>query len=334
MAGQINWFFSIILIGFIFFMIKIIKSKKIKIDIKFLSILYWFLWLIPYLFFLSFIQGIFHRHYIVVLAPPIAALCGIFSIKLWDSYKGEEKIGFLFPVAIFLTGFFHFYIVKFFKNLPMQSGLIILLITSIISILLILKKLSVVIFKRIPNIFLYIPVIIILSISPLYWSFTPLIYGGNFALPYASPELDRDTTKGNRFISKKGIFEPDIKIMYDFLVKNNESEEFLIATPSTYAYAVSLILYHENKKKPVMTIGGFTGRDPILSLDSLKDFIDKGKVRFFLVPTLLGVQDQKGNAQLYHWLIEHGKKVDKKLWFNNFITRLISEPLELYDLKQ
>lgn len=334
LAGQLSWFFPVIFIGLLFSLTRIKKAKYLGNDIRQLSILYWLLWLFPYMLYLSFTTGIFHRHYVVMLAPPIAALSSIFSIKLWDYYIGKDKSGFLFPIAVFLTGLLHFYIIKLYLNIPKNSGLIILILTSIISIILILKKLSIVLFEKIPGIILYIPVIIILSVSPFYWACTPLIYGGNFALPYASPELNRDAAKGIRFKSKHGIFEPEIKIMYDFLIKNKNNEEFLVATPSAYAYAASLILYQENKDNPVMAIGGFTGKDIILSLDELKQYINNGKVRFFFVPTILGVKDEKGNAKLYHWLIEHGKLVDRKLWFSPLISHLITERLELYDLKQ
>ncbi len=332
-AGQISWFFSVLLLGLIFSVFKIIKNKHIVSDIKQLSILYWFLWLIPYFFFLSYTNGIFHIHYVVVLAPSIAALIGIFFIQLWDSYNSEEKIGFLFPAAVFLTGLLHFYIINLYDIIPKQYGLIILIITSIITIILILKKLSVNYIVKTPNIFLYLPVIIILSVSPFYWACTPLIYGGNIALPYASPDLDRDPAKGSSFISKTGTFDPDLKIMYDFLINNNDKEEFLVATPSSYAYGVSLILYQENKNNPVMTIGGFTGGDPILNLNDLKNYIDDGKVRFFFVPTTLGDPNKKGNIQLYYWIIEHGKKIDKKLWYSPLISSINSQPFDLYDMK-
>lgn len=333
LAGQISWFFPIIFIGLFLLFMDI--NNKSGADIKKLSILYWFLWLIPYSFYLSFTTGIFHRYYVAALAPPIAALCGVISTWLWDLYSSNEESGFLFPAAIFLTGLLQFYIINNENyGIPKYSGFIILIIVSVISTLLILKKLSVRLINKLPDRFLYIPVILVLCAAPFYWACTPLVYGGNFVLPYASPELSNDIAKGANFIKNDQIRAYWIKPLYDFLAKNRNNEKYLAAVPSVYAYAVLLILFNENKNIPVMAVGGFAGKDPVINLEELKKYIKDGDIRFFLVPSFLEHSKEKGNMQLYQWVIEHGKLVDKKLWNDYYIPNLfIPDSLDLYDLK-
>lgn len=205
LAGQISWFLPFVLLGLPFLLLK--RSEKLGTDTKRLSILYWLLWLLPYALYLSFSTGVIHRHYVVVLAPPIAALCGILSVQLWDSYKSNGKSRFLLPAAVFLAGLFQFIIVnkycivpKIFLRIPGYSALVILITVTVLSFLLALKKLSVGLDKRIPGIALYIPVLVALSAAPFYWACTPLIYGGNYALPYAAPDLYTDSVKGWRFV--------------------------------------------------------------------------------------------------------------------------------------
>jgi 4-amino-4-deoxy-L-arabinose transferase-like glycosyltransferase len=350
LSGQISWFLPLVFMGLLFSLIK--PRDKSGTDIEKLSILYWFLWLSPYALYLSFSTGIVHLHYVAALAPPIAALCGIYLIRLWDSYNGKEKSGFLFAVAVFLTGLLHFIIVneycrvpKIFLRVPRYFAAIILIIVTIFSLLSILRKSSVKLNKGIPGIVLYIPIIIALSASPFYWACTPLIYGGDCILPYASPDLYTDSVKGFRFVEDDHadrILPSYVNPMYEFLTKNRNKEEFLAAVPSPYAGAALLMLYNENNNIPVMTIGGFTGTDPILDLEELKRYVRDGKVRFFLVPSYLEHPEEMpflvesgGNEQLYQWVIDHGKKLDKKLWDNNgLIVFPIPDPMSLYDLKK
>ncbi|MGA2641937.1 MAG: hypothetical protein ABSG21_13675, partial [Spirochaetia bacterium] len=171
LAGQISWFLPFAL----FVPFSLLKRKeKLGTDTKRLSILYWLLWLLPYALYLSFSTGVIHRHYVVVLAPPIAALCGILSVQLWDSYKTNEKSRFLFPAAVFLAGLFQFIIVnqycivpKIFLRIPRYSALVILITVTVLSLLLVLKKLSVRLEKKIPGIALYVPVLVALSAAPI-----------------------------------------------------------------------------------------------------------------------------------------------------------------------
>jgi 4-amino-4-deoxy-L-arabinose transferase-like glycosyltransferase len=330
LAGQVSWFLPFVLVGLLF---SLRKQKP--------SSLYWVLWLLPYALYLSFSTGVIHRHYVVMLAPPIAALCGIVAIQLWDSYKSKERVGFLLPVAVLLTGLFQYSIVNAYYRVP---ALILLAAVLALSILLVVRKASVKLERKIPGIILYVPLILVLCAGPFYWACTPLIYGGNYAVPYASPDLSTEPYKGWRFVKyghSDQVLPSCVNPMYDFLVENRSTEEFLMAVPSSYATAALLMLYNQNRNIPVMTVGGFTGTDPILSLEKLKKCVREGRVRYFLVPSYLenpeerSVRAESGaNDQLYAWVIENGAKVEKSLWNSGFVTYPITDPMSLYDVKR
>lgn len=123
-------------------------------------------------------------------------------------------------------------------------------------------------------------------------------------------------------------------------MQNRTNEQFLVAVPSSYATAALLMLYDRNMNIPVMTIGGFTGTDPILSVESLTRYVQEGKVRFFLVPSYLENPESKSlliapgnNDQIYKWVIDHGRKVEKELWNTGLVTFPIPDPMSLYDVK-
>ncbi|MNP71440.1 hypothetical protein D3C76_1678290 [compost metagenome] len=48
--------------------------------------LFWLAWLVPVMGFFS-IAGFFHQYYLVMMAPPVAALAGAGWSKLWTLYR-------------------------------------------------------------------------------------------------------------------------------------------------------------------------------------------------------------------------------------------------------
>jgi len=78
---------------------------------------------------------------------------------------------------------------------------------------------------------------------------------------------------------------------------------------------------------PVMAIGGWSGRDPILTVDQFAALVAVGQVRYVLLPDGLGRDDRVGpnldardgliasrNGDLFRWVTEHGQPVDPALW--------------------
>ena len=53
-------------------------------DVQRASVLGWGLWLLAAAAVLSFMNGIFHAYYTVILGPPVAALVGIGAVVCWD----------------------------------------------------------------------------------------------------------------------------------------------------------------------------------------------------------------------------------------------------------
>ncbi len=61
--------------------------------------------------------------------------------------------------------------------------------------------------------------------------------------------------------------------------------------------------------QPVMALGGFSGGDPILSVQQLAERVRKNDVRFFLLPTQAGQQ-----ADLIRWVSGNCRPVPPNLW--------------------
>jgi hypothetical protein len=68
--------------------------------------------------------------------------------------------------------------------------------------------------------------------------------------------------------------------LINYLEANQGNAKFLVAVPSSQGIADQLIIA---TNKPVMSLGGFSGSDPILTTSQLASLVANGTVRFFLL---------------------------------------------------
>ena len=73
--------------------------------------LFWLAWLVLVMGFFS-IAGILHQYYLIMMAPPIAALAGAGGPELWSYYKERSTwLSWLLPPAVLTTAVFEWYII-------------------------------------------------------------------------------------------------------------------------------------------------------------------------------------------------------------------------------
>lgn len=86
LSDQIVWFLPLAFLGFIAASIK--ERLRIKLDTdKKQALILWGMWLVPEFVYFSFNTGMFHPHYLTMMAPPAAALSGIGIVSMWEMYK-------------------------------------------------------------------------------------------------------------------------------------------------------------------------------------------------------------------------------------------------------
>ena len=115
LSDQIVWFIPLALLGFIAGAIK--EKLRFKLDNKRkLSLVLWFVWLVPEFIYFSYTTGLFHPYYLTMMAPPIAALSGIGIAAMWQFYKeGGWKSWFL-PVAFVVEGLTHMLMLSYYYS--------------------------------------------------------------------------------------------------------------------------------------------------------------------------------------------------------------------------
>ncbi|MDF2937762.1 MAG: 4-amino-4-deoxy-L-arabinose transferase [Paenibacillaceae bacterium] len=260
---------------------------------------FWLAWLVPGMIFFS-IAGFFHHYYLIMLAPPLAALTGAGWMELWRRYR--ENAGWtvwFFPAAVAATAALQWYFVHPYDSQIGTGWSIAIAATGgAASIFLVLAKL---LKKAVPAAAAVLALLVLL-IGPLYWAATPITYGQSAQLPQAGPGTSNrfgGGDGGGRGGDQASIDEG----LYQYLTEHQTGETFLFAT-TRYNTAVPYII---EKGAAVMAMGGYSGSDPILTTESLEAMVAEGKVKYFLISNSGGPGG--GSSELTQWIISHGKAI-------------------------
>jgi len=247
------------------------------------------------------IANLFHRYYLEMMAPAIAALVGAGLVAMWDDYRRPGWRGWLLPLALVVTAAVEGLILAPFPDWSRWLTPLVLGLCLASAGLLILFR-----GRTLPgtnqhavHITQYAVVIGLLAllIAPTVWALIPVWHGGDPGLPFAGPEL---LEKGSR---RSG--PPDVSRLVDYLLANRGEAVFLVATIRASEAAPIILATGE----PVMALGGFTGRDQILSVDDLENWVAAGAVRFFLVPPRSDSQ-----RDLVAWITTNCRVVPTEEW--------------------
>jgi 4-amino-4-deoxy-L-arabinose transferase-like glycosyltransferase len=95
--------------------------------------------------------------------------------------------------------------------------------------------------------------------------------------------------------------------MINYLVANQGSATYLVATADSQT-AASIILASD---RPVMSLGGFSGGDPILTVDQFASLVQAGEVRYVLLSGRGGGPGgQNGTSAIMSWVQANGTAVN------------------------
>jgi 4-amino-4-deoxy-L-arabinose transferase-like glycosyltransferase len=289
LSGQISWMLPFALIGLLGVIVSWCRDRRGQAaEMK--ETIFWAAWLVPVAGFFS-IAGFFHQYYLIMLAPPIAALSGIGWYTMYRLYKNNKDwASYLLPAAVLITAAFQVYMLSAYIS---QIGNVWMYVLGLLglgsTLVLLMLKRSHPFSKQLTIISLCV-----LLLTPIYWSATPLLYGGNSVLPESGPQLKSSANGGNMFSS-----EVDTGLL-SYLRKHNTGEEYLFATLTTVTAAPYII----NTDESVMALGGFNGTDPILTVSDLKKLVKEGKVKYFLLP-----EKNSGNTELVSWIKKNGQEI-------------------------
>lgn len=324
LAGQLSWLLPFALLGqFAWWRCPISLSKKGFEEAglfseRGLTLLALALWLLPGLIYFSFTTGFWHTYYLATIAPPLAALVGIGAVGMYGAYRAGGIKSWLLVAVVPVSGFVE---TLFLYYAMAWSGILIpvvLILTILFTSLLVFVKMRDGAEKgNLPKIVVSVAVAC-LFIAPVVWAFTPLVYGNGGILPVAGPQLDRSGTGMRDGFNGKGdgVFQ-----LAEYLISHKTGESWIVGVPSANSEGAGLII---STGEPVMSMGGFSGSDQILTEGSLKGLINSGRIRYFLGSSGGGGGMGSRNTGLFTWISENCAEVPATDWGGS--TASIQDP--------
>jgi 4-amino-4-deoxy-L-arabinose transferase-like glycosyltransferase len=289
------------------------------------------MWLLTAGTFFS-VANFFHSYYLVTLGPPIAALAAIAIVGLWREFRAHSWLGWLLPVAVLGTTLVQADLLVSYAGwsawlTPVLIGAALVAAAGLLYGLL-GERLggSLNVARAATGL-----AIVALLLVPAMWSaYTVSSARGGGGIPAAGPQAAG--ARGFGFGAPPGGapggnvrrgdgsgppgggggpagfgFGPGgntSSAMIDYLVANQGSTPYLVATTDSNTAAPIILA----TGKPVMSLGGFSGGDPILSVDQFASLVSSGEVHYVLVGGR-GFGGRGGTGAIMSWVEANGTPV-------------------------
>ena len=281
LAGQISWLLPFVFFGFLLFFKK--SKQKLFFD---KSIIFWLAWIIPMALFMSFTSGLFHRYYVAMMAPGIAALSGILLTIGWKNYREQTWHTWFLPIILTVTLLLQIIIQSYYWPWFGWTVFIVLVLSLIIIGLIIYPKLKDQFQNQFLSLFTLCLIVFSLSFFQAIWSINVSFKKNiNVVQPNAGPASLDKNNRGQAGFGSGGIPAPgqgnrqSFSKLEEYLLSEFNGEKFIVATQSAKEGGQIIV----NTGKPVMAMGGFSGNDPILNKEKLAEMVTNGELRFVLI---------------------------------------------------
>jgi 4-amino-4-deoxy-L-arabinose transferase-like glycosyltransferase len=229
----------------------------------------WAGWLVPELIYFSFTTGIFHAYYVVMLGPPLAALVGatawaLHKINRRHPWRGWILIGLLTATTI---------LVQAFAVIGTPGYAVPIILTAYLLWLGGFALLTLQQWDR-TRTAAYALLIASLIVAPMVWSFaTTFNPNASAGLPNAGPDVNGAVRPGD----SSELSEAQEKIL-EYLLANTDPDGYLVATASSHTASPYILA----TGRPVLTFGGFSGGDNVVTVEQLEEMVVAGEIRFVI----------------------------------------------------
>jgi 4-amino-4-deoxy-L-arabinose transferase-like glycosyltransferase len=310
------------------------------------------------------VAGFFHQYYMTEMAPAIAALFGIGLVTMWKDYRQNGWRGWLLPLVLVVTLAEQVYLLNAYPTWGRWMIPLIVVLSVIAVMVLVAARIAPHLRDRgawkarinsfaVPGTGFLVPTLgvglLALMIAPTVWAVTTILFSKQADTLVAGPP---QTEGGGSFVFAIGgrTFSGSFggggrnneianaqSMLIHYLEANQGNAKFLVAVPNSQGIADEII---RTTNKPVMSLGGFSGGDPILTTKQLASLVANGTVRFFLlnapgrgqlpqqilnqIPQQFRNQLQQAVRQggfgfgrqsaLTTWVMQHCKIVPSNLW--------------------
>lgn len=297
-------------------------------------------WLLTYAIIYSLLGGIVHFYYLSTLAPAVAVLAATAIRTLWPGSADHHRGAWLGSFAVVATAGWQFWVQ--YSAMGWSTGSALwsqreiwlnaahYMVMLMVVLALIRPWLWTRVKSRRLNGLLATALLAGLSVLPMIWSLSSVVVPSSGILPsadlYRWQAATRDSLAFSALRFGKG---PPVERLNDFLVRQQQSETYLLST-STTQWAAPLIL---RSGQPVMARGGYHGLDVVTDVPRLKALVEQGRLRYLMLDDVGNVSRRLGadtaGQPVAQWIRTQGRVVDPSLWRDPGMRN----PPTLYDLR-
>lgn len=308
LAGHISWLVPFAVIGVA--CILSVSRRSLPLSQMHQNVLLWSGWFATYAAAFSLSNSPVHPYYLTLLAAPTAILSGLAAKVLWDTRETNGNRSSLLALGLFATASWQAWTAASYPAWGRWLVPIVLSGAGVGAILLLIsggRSRSPSATRRLGLAGMALGLAALL-ICPAAWSTTPVLAPGGRMVPVADPILlEGRSIKPD---SAEGWRATDALTAY--LRKQRKTERFLLAVPDIHAASPIIIDAGER----VMAYGGFTGTDPILTVEQFSNMIGAGELRFVLLAgePPPGRPHDGGDDAIASWVREHGRGIPAAQW--------------------
>jgi 4-amino-4-deoxy-L-arabinose transferase-like glycosyltransferase len=309
LAGQIGWLLPLAVVALLAAVSQ--RRPRLPLDRKHQALVLWGMWLLTMYGFFS-VAGFFHRYYLVMLAPAVAALVGIGATALWKDYRSPGWRGWLLPLTLIgVAAVQDYLILSSYEGWPLWlapgiSGLC-LVAAGVLAISRLRKRQET---RNSSKLLVGVATVGILAllIAPSAWASYDVFQGGGGGGPMvaAGPRPVEAEGGPGGGPPRGGPREEADPALLEYLQANKGDAEYLLATSN--AMSVSPIILDTDEK--VINLNGFEGHDPVFRTDELAGLVDEGAVRFFLT----GGGPSSSGMESTGWIEDNCEQVPEEEW--------------------
>ncbi len=302
LASQFAWLLPFAVLG----LVLVRRRDRARNDIG-ASLALWGIWALTYGIVYSAAGGIFHIYYLSTLAPPFAALAAIGAVQLWR--RGPRWLA----AGLLAAALWQAYVLGagvLGWQTPWMAAPVVAVLASGAALW---RD------KRPPALIGGLALLVL----PFAWALSPIFSAGNLTLPSASLPRWLGVNDGRGpILSRNWAALSDDPKLVEFLLAHRGGARFLLATPTALLAAPIIV----GTGQPVMAMGGYFGRDPILSVEAFANLVRRGDVRYVLLSGRA-----REASDLVKWVWANGKPVNEAEWRSFAIEPL--RAISLYELK-
>ena len=275
-GGQIGWLLPAAILSIAAALV--IHRRSGRTDRRVAGYLLWSGWLLVHVAVFSFMSGIIHPYYTVILVPAIAALVGGAATELWGRRRTSRAAGIALAAGVVVTGATAWALLE--RTPTFLPGLGFGVLAVSIAAAIVIASPARLASPRVIRAGVALALVATLA-GPFTFAADTMAtaYGGGD--PSAGPQAANSgggPGPGGGFFGAGGNVASN-QALVDYLVANQGGARWIVAAGGSQVAADIQL----GAGLPVMTMGGFSGGDPTPTLAGLKAYVASGAIRFVLV---------------------------------------------------